>query len=113
MIPLYGDINQLARWALAQVGRAFRHSSLEWKHDDRASRLACADELVRGRGLPKRKGFDDAARYHPLFDGVEQGFCTGLDFAPVRHVMRKRWTGDHERPANTQIFNEVDRIRNA
>src|SRR6188474_1421144 len=86
---------------------------LEWKHDDRARCLASADELVRGCRLPKRKGFDNVARYHPLCDGVEQGFCSGVDFASVRQVMRKRRTGDHERPASAQIFDEVDRIRNA
>src|SRR5262249_29636716 len=86
---------------------------LDWKHDDRAGCLASADELVRGGSLPKRKGFDNVARYHPLCDGIEQGFCAGVDFVSVRQVMRKRWTGDHERPADAQIFDEVDRIRNA
>src|SRR5215813_3708513 len=86
---------------------------LEWKHDDRPRCLASADELVRGCSLPKRKGFDNVARYHPLCDGIEQGFCSGVDFASVRHVMRKCGTGDNEGPANAQIFDEVDRIRNA
>src|ERR1041384_2844851 len=86
---------------------------LEWKHDDRARCLASADELVRGRSLPKWKGFDNVARYHPLCDGIEEGFCSGVDFASVRQVMRKRGTGDKERPANAQIFDEVDRIGNA
>src|SRR5882762_1748634 len=86
---------------------------LEWKHDDRARCLASADELVRGCSLAKRKGFDNVARYHPLCDGIEEGFCCGVDFASVRHVMRKHGTGDHERPANAQIFDEVDRIGNA
>src|ERR1041385_540358 len=93
--------------------RTFWGRLLEWKHDDRARCLASADELVRGCSLPKRKGFDNVARYHPLCDGIEQGFCSGVDFASVRHVMRKRGTGDKERPANAQIFDEVDRIRNA
>src|SRR6266849_749852 len=86
---------------------------LEWKHDVRARCLASADELVRGCSLPKRKGFYNVALYHPLCDGIEQGFCSGVDFASVRHVMRKHGTGDNERPTNTQIFDEVDRIRNA
>src|SRR5262245_11965450 len=85
----------------------------EWEHDDRARCLASADELVRVSSLPKRKGFDDVARYHLLCDGSEQGFCSGVDFASVRHVMRKRGTGDNERPASAQIFHQVDRIRNA
>ena len=42
-------------------------------NDDRARCLASADELVRGCSLPKRKGFDNVARYHPLCDGAEQG----------------------------------------
>src|SRR5262249_13874654 len=85
----------------------------EWKHDDRARCLASADELVRGCSLPKRKSFDNVARYYPLRDGAEQGLCCSVDFASVRHVMRKGGTGDHERPADAQIFDEVDRIRNA
>ena len=85
---------------------------LEWKHDDRARRLACANELVRGCSLPKRKGFDNVARYHALCDGIEERFCSGVDFASVRHVMRKHGSGDKERPANAQILDEVDRIRN-
>src|ERR1700738_5364016 len=88
--------------------RPFWGRLLEWKHDDRARCLASADELVRGCRLPKRKGFDNVARYHPLCDGVEQGFCSGVDFASVRQVMRKRRTGDNERPASAQIFDEVD-----
>src|SRR5262249_49638126 len=83
------------------------------KQDDRAGCLASADELVRGCSLPKRKGFNNVARYYPLRDGVEQRFCSSLDFASVRQVMRKRGTGDNERPTNAQIFDEVDRIRNA
>src|SRR5580692_4627538 len=86
---------------------------LEWKHDDRARCLASADELVRGCSLPKRKGFDNVARYYPLRNGIEKGFCSAVDFASVRHVMRKHGTGDNERSANAQIFDEVDRIRNA
>src|SRR5262249_9760611 len=86
---------------------------LEWEHDDRARCLASCDEPVRLSSLPKRKGFDNVARYHPLCDGSEQGFCSRVDFASVRQVMRKRGTGDEERPANAQIFDEVDRIRNA
>src|SRR5215831_19902505 len=92
----------------AAPGRLF-----EWKHDDRARRLAPADELVRGCSLPKREGFHNVARYHALCDGLEQRFCSSVDFASVRHVMRKRGTGDEERPANAQIFDEIDRIRNA
>src|SRR5690349_3512634 len=86
---------------------------LAWKHDNRARGLARADELVRGGSLPKRKSFDNVARYHPLCDGIEQRFCCGVDFVSVRQIMRKRWTGDHERSAGAQIFDEVDRIRNA
>src|SRR5258707_14768387 len=86
---------------------------LERKHDDRARCLAPADELVRGRSLPKRKGFYNVAHYLPLCDGIEQVFCSGVDFAAVRHVMRKHGAGDDERPANAQIFDEVDGIRNA
>src|SRR5262249_1556786 len=85
----------------------------EWKHDDRARCLASADELVRGCSLPKRKGFDNVARYHPLCDGAEQGLCCSVDFASGRYVMRKDGTGDHERPPDAQIFDEVDWIRNA
>src|SRR5215831_17248569 len=59
------------------------------------------------------EGFHNVARYHSLCDGLEQRFCSSVDFASVRHVMRKRGTGDEERPANAQIFDEVDRIRNA
>src|SRR6185295_8354240 len=86
---------------------------LEWKHDDRARCLASADELVRGSSFPKREGFDNVARYDTLRDGIEQGLCCGVDFASGRHVVRKRGTGNHERPANAQIFDDVDRIRNA
>src|SRR5215813_9508595 len=86
---------------------------LEREHNDRARCLASADELVRLCSLSKRKGFDNVARYHPLCDGIEKGFCSSVDFASVRHVMRKHRTGYNERPANTQIFDEVDRIRNA
>src|SRR5437763_14215031 len=93
--------------------RPFWRRLLEWKHDDRARCLASADELVRGCGLPKRKGFDNAARYHPPSDGIEQAFCCSVDFASRRHVMRKHRAGDHERPAGAQIFDETDRIRNA
>src|SRR5215475_14095966 len=92
---------------------AFWSRLFAWKHDDRTRCLASADELVRGGSLPKRKGFDNVARYHPLCDGIEQGFCCGVVFVSVRQVMRKHWTGDHERPADAQIFDEVDRIRNA
>src|SRR2546423_15201292 len=67
---------------------------LEWKHDDRTRCLASADELVRGCSLPKRKGFENVARYHPLCDGIEQRFCSVVDFASVRHVMRKHGSGD-------------------
>src|SRR5437763_6712751 len=67
---------------------------LEWKHDDRTRCLASADEFVRGCSLPKRKGFDNVARYHPLCDGIEQRFCSVVDFAWVRHVMRKHGSGD-------------------
>src|SRR5712672_296753 len=67
---------------------------LEWKHDDRTRCLASADEFVRGCSLPKRKGFDNVARYHPLCDGIEQRFCSVVDFASVRHVMRKHGSGD-------------------
>src|SRR5258706_4306734 len=80
----------------------------EGKHDDRARCLACADELVRGRSLPKRKGFYNVARYHALCDGVEQGFGSGVEFAAGRHVMRKHGAGDNERAANAQIFDKVD-----
>jgi hypothetical protein len=93
--------------------RPFWSRLLEWKHDDRARCLASADVPVRGCNLPKRKGFDNVARNHSLGDGIEQGFCSGVDFASVRDVLRKRGTGDNEGPANAQIFDEVDRIRNA
>src|SRR6266536_3139197 len=66
------------------VSPAFLGRLLEWKHDDRARCLASADEFVRGCSLPKRKGFDNVARYHPLCDGIEQRFCSGVDFASVR-----------------------------
>src|SRR5215468_5643751 len=95
------------------VSPAFLGRLLEWKHDDRARCLASADELVRGCSLPKREGFHNVARYHLLRDRIEQGFCSGVDFASVRQVMRKRRAGDKEGPANPQIFDEVDRIRNA
>src|SRR5437588_8794212 len=75
-------------------------------------RLASADELVRGCSFPKRKSLDHAACYHPPRDGIEQGFCRGIDFPSGRHVMRKRGTRDHERPAHAQVFDEADRIRN-
>jgi hypothetical protein len=95
------------------VSPAFLGRLLERKHDDRARCLASADEFVRGCRLPKREGFHNVARYNPLCDGIEQRFCSGVDFASVRHVMRKHGSGDKERPANAQIFDEVDRIRNA
>src|SRR5689334_3853557 len=91
---------------------AFWSRLLEWKHDDRACCLASADELVCRCSLPKRKSFDNVARYYPLCDGIEQRFCSGVDFASVRHVMRKHGPGDKKRPANAQILDEVDRIRN-
>src|SRR5262249_25614669 len=86
---------------------------LEWKHDDRAGCLASADELVRGCSVPKRKRFDNVACYDSLSDGLEKGFCSGVDFASVRQVMRKGGAGDDERPANAQIFDQVDWVRNA
>jgi ATPase subunit of ABC transporter with duplicated ATPase domains len=43
----------------------------------------------------------------------DRTLCSGVDFASVRHVMRKHGSGDKERPANSQIIDEVDRIRNA
>ena len=43
---------------------------LEWKHDDRARRLASCDELVRGGSFPKRKSFGHAARYHTPRDVI-------------------------------------------
>ncbi len=92
---------------------AFWGRLLEWKHDNRTRCPASAHELVRGCSLPKRKCFDNIARYHTLCDSIEQGFCSGVDFASVRHVMRKHGTSDNEGPANAQIFDKVDRIRNA
>ena len=92
---------------------AFGGRLLIWKHNDRARCLASGHEFVRGCSLPKRKGFDNVARYHPLGDSIEQGFCSGFDFASVRKVMGKHGTGDDERPATAQIIDEVDRIRNA
>ena len=85
----------------------FRRRLLEWKHDNRACCLACADELVRGCSVPKRKSFDNASRYHPLGDSIEQGFCSDVDFTSVRQVMRKHGTGDNEIPANAQILDSL------
>src|SRR5215475_1867935 len=113
MIDMTFPFCGLSAWKAEVVLPAFWSRLLEWKHDDRARCLASADELVRGCSLPKRKGFDNVARDHPLRDRIEQGFCSGVDFASVRQVMRKRRAGDKERPANAQIFDEVNRIRNA
>src|SRR6476620_12096713 len=68
----------------------------KWKHDNRARCLASADERVRGCSLSKRKGFYNVARYDSSCDGIEQGFCCGVDFASVRYVMRERRTSDNE-----------------
>jgi ABC-type uncharacterized transport system substrate-binding protein len=85
------------RWAGGDVGQITTYAT---------ELVELSPDIIVGYGTPVVVALQQRTRR------IEQGFCSGVDFPSVRHVMRKRGTGDNERPANAQIFDEVDRVRN-